>query len=344
VKNNPLNATDPTGHFGFVAAAIISYAITEIATNMGAPDWVTSVIQVAGCVSGNVGVCAGTTFGSTYSATGGDFAQAAKASILAFGSSQIFGAIGENFSAAAVNGGAGHIFSHAMAGGVMSVLQGGKFGHGFVSAGLTKAMNINRIMSNDAGAVADSIRVVTAAVVGGTISEATGGKFANGARSSAIGQAFNGNSQIEKEAQRRQARTWDRVTDRRIATLDSKVQGTATGFINEVDAKLGIKLRVSQALRTSSVQDDLYAQGRTTDGSIVTNAKGGESYHNYGLAIDVVEISGGQAVWNTNWSAIAEIGMSHGFSWGGNWSTPDNPHFQMNFGLSIQQLQQGQRP
>jgi hypothetical protein len=199
-------------------------------------------------------------------------------------------------------------------------------------------------MSNDAGAVADSIRVVTAAVVGGTISEATGGKFANGARSSAIGQAFNGNSQIEKEAQRRQARTWDRVTDRRIATLDSKVQGTATGFINEVDAKLGIKLRVSQALRTSSVQDDLYAQGRTTDGSIVTNAKGGESYHNYGLAIDVVEISGGQAVWNTNWSAIAEIGMSHGFSWGGNWSTPDNPHFQMNFGLSIQQLQQGQRP
>ena len=77
----------------------------------------------------------------------------------------------------------------------------------------------------------------------------------------------------------------------------------------------------------------------------ITFAKGGESYHNYGLAIDVVEISGGKAVWNTNWGDIAKIGISHGFSWGGNWTTrPDKPHFQMDFGLSIKQLQQGQRP
>ncbi|HDZ56528.1 MAG TPA: hypothetical protein ENI17_13375 [Pseudomonas xinjiangensis] len=140
------------------------------------------------------------------------------------------------------------------------------------------------------------------------------------------------------------ARTWDNVTNTRISTLDSQVQGAATGFVNEVESTLGIRLRVTQALRTSAEQDALYAQGRTASGRVVTNARGGESYHNYGLAIDVVEIRDGKAIWNTDWTAIAKVGVSHGFSWGGNWTTPDKPHFQMDFGLSIRQLQQDHRP
>lgn len=47
---------------------------------------------------------------------------------------------------------------------------------------------------------------------------------------------------------------------------------------------------------------------------------------------------------NTNWAWIKQVGISHGFTWGGDWATPDKPHFQMDFGLSIQQLQSGQRP
>ena len=139
-------------------------------------------------------------------------------------------------------------------------------------------------------------------------------------------------------------KTWDKHTNDRILTLHPKVQGAATDFINDVESKENIKLRITQALRSIKKQDALYAQGRTTKGPIVTNAKGSESYHNYGLAIDVVEIKGNVAVWNTNWDAVSKVGISHGFTWGGNWTTPDKPHFQMTFGLTIKQLQQGSKP
>lgn len=74
--------------------------------------------------------------------------------------------------------------------------------------------------------------------------------------------------------------------------------GSCYGHLkNEVESKHGIKLRVAQATRTIAQQNALYAQGRTAPGRIVTNAKGGESYHNYGLAIDVIEIKNGKTNW-----------------------------------------------
>jgi hypothetical protein len=103
---------------------------------------------------------------------------------------------------------------------------------------------------------------------------------------------------------------------------------------------LGIQLRVTSALRTFEEQTTLYAQGRSTLGKIVTNAKAGKSLHNYGLAIDVVEIKNGQALWkNNNWDAIAELGKSIGFDWGGDWrSFKDKPHFEMMFGKELDEL------
>ena len=141
-----------------------------------------------------------------------------------------------------------------------------------------------------------------------------------------------------------QLKTWDPVTDQRIGTLNPKVQGPATDFINQVQEELGINLRISQATRTIDEQDALYNQGRTEPGNIVTNAKGGESYHNYGLAIDVVEIRNRVAIYDTNWEAISEIGKRNGFEWGGDWTNPDLPHFQMPFDLSIEELQSGGSP
>jgi len=129
--------------------------------------------------------------------------------------------------------------------------------------------------------------------------------------------------------------TWDPITNDRI----SQLQGPATKFINQAESELEIKLRVTQGLRTFAEQDDLYAKGRTAPGKIVTNAKGGQSYHNYGLAVDVVEIRNGQAIWDKNWSTISKIGIRNGFEWGGNFkSIPDNPHFQMTLGYSIPEL------
>lgn len=108
----------------------------------------------------------------------------------------VFNGIGGQFTksgkfwAAGVKGEARHIFAHAMAGGVLSVIQGGKFGHGFAAAGLSKALDANFNPESDAaGAFFAETAVVT--IVGGTISEMTGEKFANGAITAAFQHLFN---------------------------------------------------------------------------------------------------------------------------------------------------------
>lgn len=135
--------------------------------------------------------------------------------------------------------------------------------------------------------------------------------------------------------------TWDSVTDERIRTLHPDVQGYASLFIIRCKEDLGLNVRVTDATRTFAQQDELYAQGRTASGEVVTNAEAGESYHNYGLAFDVVEIRDGAAIWNNpRWGDIAAIAQEIGFEWGGSWlSFTDKPHFQMTFGYSISQLQ-----
>lgn len=135
-------------------------------------------------------------------------------------------------------------------------------------------------------------------------------------------------------------KTWDFHSDRRIGKLHPNVRAKAKEFIIRAKKELGIKLRVTSAHRSFDEQAELYAKGRTADGSIVTNSKAGDSYHNYGLAIDVVEIKEGKALWdNPNWEKIADLGKSIGFEWGGDWrGFKDKPHFQYTFGYTIAQL------
>ncbi len=136
------------------------------------------------------------------------------------------------------------------------------------------------------------------------------------------------------------AKVSDSISNQRIAKLHPKIQAKAAEFMNRVEKELGIKLRLASGYRSIAEQNALYAQGRTKPGSIVTNAKGGSSYHNYGLALDVVEVRpDGSVNWNTNWAAIAKIGKQVGFEWGGDFkSIVDKPHFQMSFGKSTSQL------
>ncbi len=150
--------------------------------------------------------------------------------------------------------------------------------------------------------------------------------------------------QIKKTAMKTihyiQEKTWDIFTDRRIKTLHPQIRNKAKEFINRAKKELGIKLRITAALRTREEQDQLYAQGRTTPGKIITNAKAGQSLHNYGLAIDVVEIKNGNALWNNpNWNKIAALGKSLSFTWGADWKDfKDKPHFQYTFGKTLNQL------
>jgi len=129
-------------------------------------------------------------------------------------------------------------------------------------------------------------------------------------------------------------KTWDSKTDDKIKRLHPKLRGIASKFINEVEKKLGIRLRITDGLRTFAEQDRLYAQGRTTAGKIVTKAKGGQSYHNYGLAFDCYLTEGGKVTFKKAInSEIAKVGKDLGLEWGGDWkSFKDMPHFQLSKG------------
>jgi len=132
------------------------------------------------------------------------------------------------------------------------------------------------------------------------------------------------------------ARVTDGPSNARIAGLHPELRGQAAEFVNRVEQELGITLRVTQGFRTYAEQDALYAQGRTTPGDIVTNARGGYSNHNFATAFDVVEVRpNGSINWSPDWDAIGRVGTDMGLEWGGNWTTfVDRPHFQLDTGLS----------
>lgn len=133
----------------------------------------------------------------------------------------------------------------------------------------------------------------------------------------------------------------DKYTKERIALLHPLVQEEMTTIITECNKTLTgrAKIRITQSLRTFEEQDALYAIGRTKPGKKVTNAKGGQSIHNYGFAVDIcLIIDGKTASWDTtkdwdndqiaDWYECVKIFAKFGWDWGGNWKTfKDLPHF-----------------
>lgn len=120
-------------------------------------------------------------------------------------------------------------------------------------------------------------------------------------------------------------------------------------------ADSNIELVITEEMRTIDSQNELYEQGRSTGGNIVTYAKGGQSYHNYGLAFDYALIDKhGEIIWDihydgngngkSDWFEVADLAKELGFEWGGDWNSKDYPHLQMTFGRSIEQLQEGLLP
>lgn len=140
----------------------------------------------------------------------------------------------------------------------------------------------------------------------------------------------------------------DRSTKNMGSGMDSVVKESALEVIKRA-YKEGILVQLSAGFRSYAEQNALYAQGRTKPGNIVTNAKGGYSNHNFGLAIDYFLVSddGNTALWTVNdkWRRVATIGKDLGFAWGGDWSSfRDYPHLEMTGGLSTAQLRAGSRP
>ena len=97
-------------------------------------------------------------------------------------------------------------------------------------------------------------------------------------------------------------------------------------------AKLnGINIKIISGLRTYEEQDALYAKGRPDNGPTVTNAKGGQSNHNFGIAFDIGIFEGGKYLGNSpKYKAVGVLAMDLGLEWGGNWkSFKDEPHYQL---------------
>lgn len=121
-------------------------------------------------------------------------------------------------------------------------------------------------------------------------------------------------------------------------------------------AAAGVPLTVSYTLRSMERQAQLYGQGRTTPGLIVTRARPGYSFHNYGLALDVVptellalphwgDTPAHQAHTDQLWAQVGVIGKAAGLRWGGEFRRiRDRPHFEWSGGLTLRQLRIGLRP
>lgn len=109
-------------------------------------------------------------------------------------------------------------------------------------------------------------------------------------------------------------------------------------------AKAGLKIGISECLRSTEEQDELYAQGRTKPGKIVTNAKGStySSMHQWGVAFDFYR-NDGKGAYNTSggfFDKVGKLGKECGLEWGGDWkSIVDKPHFQLpNWGSTTSKL------
>ena len=137
----------------------------------------------------------------------------------------------------------------------------------------------------------------------------------------------------------------DQITLDRIKLLHPKLRDEVVNIYDEIcEALKGKALcRFSYTLRTFAEQDALFKQVPK-----VTQAKGGLSYHNYGLALDIVLLVNGKASWDmvtdfdndrkSDWQEIVTIFKQHGWEWGGDWRFKDAPHFQKTFGYSVRQL------
>jgi len=132
----------------------------------------------------------------------------------------------------------------------------------------------------------------------------------------------------------------DLITLERIKTMHPKLRDELLSDYTHANNKLlpkGVRLRFAYTYRTNEEQDKLYNQKPK-----VTNAKGGQSIHNYGCAFDVVILfdKNGDGKFETasyakdkHWMAVTNYFKSKGWVCGGDWkSFPDAPHFEKTFG------------
>lgn len=139
------------------------------------------------------------------------------------------------------------------------------------------------------------------------------------------------------------------INSRNLNDLHPLVAAKARDFLERCD-DAGIDVLITSTYRDHESQAVLYAQGRTEPGRRVTNAKPGQSYHNWRVAFDVVPLRAGKPVWGTKgpddelWHRVGLIGESVGLEWAGRWTKfREYPHFQFTGGHNLAYFQAGGR-
>lgn len=123
----------------------------------------------------------------------------------------------------------------------------------------------------------------------------------------------------------------DERSEKVIATLLPEVRPYARALVHKAAAS-GIQIQVISGYRSYAEQDALYARGRTAQpGPIVTNARGGHSNHNFGIAFDIGVFEGKHYLGESpKYRAVGMLGCEIGLEWGGSWKDMiDQPHFQL---------------
>ncbi|PFP10205.1 peptidoglycan-binding protein [Bacillus thuringiensis] len=146
---------------------------------------------------------------------------------------------------------------------------------------------------------------------------------------------FNPNSQSESY-----------TSSNHLHSLHPYVEMLAKEFLQLTKAN-GLDVRIYAVFRSWSEQDQLFSLGRWKPGKKVTNARGGESYHNWGLAFDAAPYENNSIPWGDikKFKQMGYIGEKLGLTWGGRFTTiVDYPHFEYSFGLSSWDLLNGITP
>jgi peptidoglycan L-alanyl-D-glutamate endopeptidase CwlK len=141
------------------------------------------------------------------------------------------------------------------------------------------------------------------------------------------------------------------ISSRNTHDLLPVVEGKALLMFGKCKAA-GVDLLFTATYRDAESQDALYAVGRFGDQNrIVTNAKGGDSFHQYKCAFDVVPLVNGKPYWTLTdskgiltpiWKTVGDIGVAVGLEWAFNWkSFKEGAHFQYTGGLTLNDLKAG---
>ena len=239
VLNNPMSMTDPSGYFfkklfkgikkywRTIAAIVVTVYLGPAASAFFGSTVAGGA--VAGFVAGGIAT------GSLRGAVVGAFTGA------------VFGQL-HNMAA-----GTGKVVAHGIAGGVSSVLNGGKFGHGFLSAGFTQAMgNIKGLFTNAPQGMARISNAVKAAIIGGTASAITGGKFANGAMTGAFSRLLNDDIQTSRKHSIGVSKTFRKLIGSGVLVFDDDG--------NLIDVKSGIQVeKLKMSINTKGTVNVQYA-------------------------------------------------------------------------------------